>query len=62
MHFVVGLPKTTNEHDAIWVMDRLTKSAHFFAHQNNLFAGTVGGFVCEGDYATTWCTVIDHII
>ncbi|KAL5540952.1 hypothetical protein UlMin_044244 [Ulmus minor] len=30
MDFVVGLPKTTNSHDAIWViMDRLTKSAHF---------------------------------
>lgn len=28
--FVVGLPKTTKGHDAIWViMDRLTKSAHF---------------------------------
>ena len=30
MDFVVGLPKTTNSHDAIWVIvDRLTKSAHF---------------------------------
>ena len=30
MDFVVGLPKTTKGHDAIWVMvDRLTKSAHF---------------------------------
>ena len=30
MDFVVGLPKTTNGHDAIWVIvDRLTKSAHF---------------------------------
>ncbi|KAL5549395.1 hypothetical protein UlMin_004626 [Ulmus minor] len=30
MDFVVGLPKTTREHDAIWVIiDRLTKSAHF---------------------------------
>lgn len=30
MDFVTGLPKTTNEKDAIWVtMDRLTKSAHF---------------------------------
>ena len=30
MEFVIGLPKTTNGHDAIWVIvDRLTKSAHF---------------------------------
>ena len=30
MDFVVSLPKTTNGHDAIWVIvDRLTKSAHF---------------------------------
>ena len=30
MDFVVGFPKTTNGHDAIWVIvDRLTKSTHF---------------------------------
>jgi hypothetical protein len=30
MDFVVGLPKTLNGHDAIWiVIDRLTESAHF---------------------------------
>ena len=29
MDFVVGLPKTREGHDAIWVIvDRLTKSAH----------------------------------
>ena len=31
MDFVVDFPKTTNEHNAIWVIvDRLTKSAQFF--------------------------------
>ena len=32
MDFVVGLPRTREEHDAIWVVvDRLTKSAHFLS-------------------------------
>ena len=32
MDFVVGLPKTKKNIDAIWViMDRLTKSAHFIS-------------------------------
>lgn len=32
MYFVVGLPKARASHDSIWVIvDRLTKSLHFFA-------------------------------
>ncbi|XP_042380780.1 uncharacterized protein LOC121973392, partial [Zingiber officinale] len=32
MDFIVGLPRTTNGFDAIWVIvDRLTKSTHFLA-------------------------------
>ena len=30
MNFVIGLPRTQRQHDAIWVIvDRLTKSAYF---------------------------------
>ena len=33
MDFIVGLPKSQQGHDAIWVVvDRLTKSAHFIAY------------------------------
>ena len=32
MDFVTHLPRTSQEHDAMWVIvDRLTKSAHFLA-------------------------------
>jgi len=32
MDFIVGLPRTSKHHDAIWVIaDRLTKAAHFLA-------------------------------
>ena len=32
MDFVIGLPRTQTDHDAIWVIvDRLTKSTHFLA-------------------------------
>ncbi|KAL5540527.1 hypothetical protein UlMin_045649 [Ulmus minor] len=36
MDFIVGLPKTTNKYDSIWVVvDRLTKSAHFLPVQDS---------------------------
>ena len=36
MDFVIGLPRTPRQHDAIWViMDRLTKSAHFLPVSND---------------------------
>ena len=34
MHFVTHLPRTSQGHNAVWVIvDRLTKSAHFLAVQ-----------------------------
>ena len=61
MDFVVGFPKTTKSHDAIWVtMDRLTKSKHY-TNQNDLFVGTNGGFVRSGDCLFTWCAEIYYI-
>ena len=36
MDFVVGLPRTQADYDAIWViMDQLTKSTHFLTIRNN---------------------------
>ena len=36
MDFVIGLPRTQVDYDAIWVIvDRLTKSVHFLAIHNN---------------------------
>ena len=36
MDFIMGLPRTPKQHDAIWVIvDRLTKSAHFLPIRQN---------------------------
>ncbi|CAN6477452.1 unnamed protein product [Victoria cruziana] len=37
MDFVMGLPRTRRQHDAIWVVvDRLSKSAYFLAIRANM--------------------------
>ena len=39
MDFVVGLPRSQQNHDAIWVVvDRLTKLAHFIAYSMTYLA------------------------
>ncbi|KAL5562060.1 hypothetical protein UlMin_031807 [Ulmus minor] len=46
MDFVVGLPKTTKGHDAIWVVvDRLTKSAHFISIKTTFSLEQLANFV-----------------
>ena len=48
MNFVVGLPKTTKGHDAIWVVvDRLTKSAHFISIKTIFFVGAISKLVLQ---------------
>ena len=43
MDFVIGLPRTQPDYDAIWVIvDRLTKSAHFLAIRNNFSLDKLG--------------------
>jgi hypothetical protein len=40
MDFIMGLPRTQNGHDAIWVIvDRLTKVAHFIPVRENFRVG-----------------------
>ena len=50
MDFVVGLPRTQKQNDSIWfVVDRLTKSAHFIPVKSTFSAE---------DYATIYIDVL----
>ena len=45
MDFIVGLPRTSKHHDAIWViMDRLTKATHFLAIKVTFIAEQLADF------------------
>ena len=62
MDFVVGLPRTKANHDAIWVIiDRLTKSAHFLPINEKIFIGQASSSLPERDSSTTWSSSIDCI-
>nr|CAD1830024.1 unnamed protein product [Ananas comosus var. bracteatus] len=64
MDFVVGLPRSTRGHDAIWVIvDRLTKSAHFLPIHNTWADGQTERTIqtledmlraCVIDYKGSW--------
>ena len=62
MDFVVGLPKTRKQHDAIWVIvDRLTKAAHFLPIRINQSLESLGRFIHQRNCSTTWSTSLYHI-
>ncbi|GJS28340.1 putative reverse transcriptase domain-containing protein [Tanacetum coccineum] len=55
MDFITKLPKTAAGFDSIWViLDRLTKSAHFFANKGDGFDRKIDEAVHERDNRKTW--------
>ncbi|GJZ36915.1 putative reverse transcriptase domain-containing protein [Tanacetum coccineum] len=70
MNFVTKLPKTSNEHDTIWVIvDRLTKSAHFIPTKatdsmetlTRLYINGESPYDMDGDNHHIDRTVISHL-
>ena len=62
MDFVTHLPQTPQRHDAVWVIvDRLTKSAHFSSHTNDLHIGEILPVEYSRDSPTTWSTSIHSV-
>ena len=50
MDFVIGLPRTPQSKDSVWVIvDRLTKSAHFLAIRITNSIHALSKIVCEGN-------------
>ena len=61
MDFVTHLPRTSWKHDAIWVIvDRLTKSAHFFDRTDDLQTGGILQVIYTGDSTVAWSSSL-HI-
>ena len=53
MDFIVGLPRTRNCNDSMWVIvDRLTKSAHFLLVKTNYTVDVLGRFYV---WEIAWC-------
>ena len=59
--FVTHLPRTQQNHDAVWVIvDRLTKSAHFLA-ADDLRLGEILPVIHSRDSPATWSTSIHSV-
>ena len=55
MYFIVGLPRTRDGYDSIWVIvDRLTKAAHFIPVKKNLYRSQASRVVHVTDRMSTW--------
>ena len=62
MDFVTHFPWTSRGHDAVWViMDRLTKSAHFFGFEDDLQFGGIIHVLPMGDCPVTWSASLYNI-
>ena len=61
MDFVVGLPRSQQNHDSIWaIVDRLTKTAHFIAY-NMSYSVEKEPFVFAASSEATWCAHFNRI-
>ena len=55
MEFVTHLPRTSQGHDAVWVIvDRLTKSAHFLGCADDLHSRGILQVIHMRDCPVTW--------
>ena len=62
MDFVTYFPWTQQRHDAVWVIvDRLTKSAHFFSSADDLLIGEILPVLHSRNSPATWSTSIHSV-
>ncbi|XP_076904603.1 uncharacterized protein LOC143560111 [Bidens hawaiensis] len=62
MDFIMKLPKTSRQKDAIWVIvDRLPKSAHFIPIQETFSMDKLAQLYVENIVALHRCAIVNHI-
>ena len=58
MDFIMGLPTTNREHDAIWVIvDQLTKLCRFVPTKTTVTTPELARLFVENVYQTLWITI-----